>query len=112
MGSAAAILRTKLLSMPHDKHAPITASGPMNPVSVGVPCHDTVIAPASITPKPATTRAVSPSRNTSHPTSAVSTASRLSSSEAVEASVRCSPVRRSSGPKMPPNNTEIASQRH
>src|SRR5438309_1685118 len=82
-GSAAEILRVKLLSRAQHAHAPAISNGPRTLFHSGRPDHDNSAAPAVIAIMPAKMRRLKFSRNTNHATSAVNTPSRFSRSDAV-----------------------------
>jgi hypothetical protein len=111
--SASDTLRVRLLSMAQARQAPTTSS--MGAHGTG-PCpgpgHASAMPPATMHSIPIATRRSTFSRNTTQASTAVSTASALSSNEACEAGRRASPSISSTGPATPPATTAAASQRH
>src|SRR6516165_6654018 len=102
-GSLAETLRVRLLSSAQHAQAPITDSAPMRLVRpVPVVGHASTTPPATMSAMPSTMRRSAFSRNTIHARSAVSTASRFSSSEASAALVRVRPYISRTGPTTPP----------
>src|SRR6516165_5990695 len=103
IGSFAEILRVRLLSTAQHRHAPATASAPDELVSPTPPeGQASTTPPALMSAMPSTIRRSAFSWNTTQARSAVSTASRLSSSDASAADARVSPYIRSVGPSTPP----------
>ena len=110
--SVSETLRVRLLSIAHARQAPSTASaGQTRPIEAS-PCQLSTSVPATISTMPNATRLSTFSRNTNQASSAVSTPSMFSSSEAVAAGIAASPVISSTGPSTPPASVAPASQPH
>ena len=106
--SLSATMRVRLLSRPQHRHAPSTASdGTISPRSAPVGMLSRM-APATIAMRPSATRRSTFSRNTNQASTAVKTASALSSSEAPEAGMLARPESNSSGAITPPKSTAPA----
>ena len=109
-GSLPEILRVRLLSIPQQRQAAAMSSAPLEiarPPSCG---SERKMLPTRISAKPAPTRLSTFSRKMTHAMTAVATASRLRSRDAVLACVLNSPSRRSAGPATPPASVAPASQ--
>src|SRR5258708_6926073 len=86
-GSPPETFRVRLLSIAHARHAPAIAIAPHGAPDVGRPAHDSTIPPAVINAIPAAIRLSKFSLNTNQASTAVSTPSKFSSSDALEADV-------------------------
>ena len=111
--SASATLRVRLLSIAQAKQAPNTArAGHRRSNSTALSSGQArTTAPATIASMPITIRASKFSLNTNQASSAVNTASALSSSDTPEAGIAARPVNRSTGPSIPPVTIAPASHR-
>ena len=101
-GSPAETFCVRLLSIPQQRHAPETASGPANPPHDKRPSHERTMPPATIASIPSAIRRSKFSRKTNHAMSAVNTPSRLSRREAPDAGVRVRPIMSINGASTPP----------
>jgi hypothetical protein len=111
--SEAETRRVRLLSSAHNRQASAIAAGPSQSAA-SAPCtgQASTMPPATMTSMPAATRRLVCSRNTVQAIKAVSTASRLSSSDADAAEVRERPNISATGAATPPTAIAPASQRH
>lgn len=102
VASFRATLRVRLLSRPHARHAPITASDGHGSATSTEPLQLSTAAPAMIAAMPRSTRRSTFSRNTTQASTAVNTPSRFSSSEAPDAGMPARPIINSTGATTPP----------
>ncbi|EXI70474.1 MAG: hypothetical protein AW07_04078 [Candidatus Accumulibacter sp. SK-11] len=111
--SDADTLRVRLLSIAQHPQANAIASGPSQLSPSDSPSgQDKITPPATMATIPKTMRRSALSLNTNQAISAVNTASRFSSSDAVDPLVRVSPNMRATGPNMPPKKIAPNSQGH
>src|SRR6185369_14703722 len=101
-GSTPETFRVRLLSIAQARHAPTIAIAPHGAPAAGRPVHDSSTPPAVINAIPAAIRLSKFSLNTNQASTAVSTPSRFSSSDALDAEVFTSPAISNPGPATPP----------
>ena len=110
VASVSDTLRVRLLSTPHAKHAPSTASAGHNPENAAFFGQARIAAPATMAAMPSAMRRSKFSLKANQARRAVNTLSALSNSEAPEADMPLKPTMSSTGPIMPPDRIAPASQ--
>jgi len=111
--SEAETLRVRLLSMAQQKQAKATARGPVQSCAETASCcQDSTTPPATMASMPITIRRSAFSLNTTHASSAVSTDSRLSISDALAPDVRVRPNISATGANTPPKPMAPSSHGH
>lgn len=108
--SLADILRVRLLSIAQQAQAPAIAKAPHGKAAFSCFGHDNSRLPRTMQTIPIKIRLSKCSLNMNQANVAVSTLSRLSNSEAMEAGVDSSPCMSNAGPSMPPEMIAPASQ--
>src|SRR5713226_3732624 len=103
-------LRVRLLSIPHERHAPSTARAGHRPAKRASPGQLRTVAPATMSTIPNAMRRSKFSFNTNHANSAVNTPSAFKRREAPDAGIPVNPSMSSTGPTTPPDRIAPASQ--
>src|SRR5439155_24978128 len=101
-GSPTETLRVRLLSTAHARHAPAMASGPHGMPIAGRPPHESTMPPVAMSATPSAMRESKFSLKRNHASNAVSTPSRFSNNDALDAGVADNPTINNTGPMKPP----------